>query len=150
MSVRASWICAVVLAACGQPAEGAGAGTAGGEMNVADNKNAPPPPVQESAAPPAARGYPGRHGSGISPEDPISACGPRDSYEFVAGEFRCPDGSNPLGGDPMAGARVRAGNVGANSSGHIIDLYRVPCASGDVDVYVDMYGCPEMQGMFGE
>ena len=83
-------------------------------------------------------------------EHPVPACGPLDSYEYVASRFRCPDGTNPLGGDPRAGQASRLGNVGANSSGHIIDVYRVPCASGPVDVYVDMYGCAEMQGMLGQ
>lgn len=86
-------------------------------------------------------------GLGMDPEHPVPACGPRDSYDYVASRFRCPDGTNPLGGDTSAGQASRLGNVGANSQGHIIDVYRVPCASGPVDVYVDMYGCPEMQGM---
>ena len=77
------------------------------------------------------------------------ACGPRDSYRYVAAEFRCPDGSNPLGGDEMAGRNARTGNVGANQTGHIIDLYQVPCATGPVDVFVDMYGCPEMEATLG-
>jgi hypothetical protein len=89
-------------------------------------------------------------GVGMDPEHPVPACGPLDSYEYVASRFRCPDGTNPLGGDPRAGQASRLGNVGANSSGHIIDVYRAPCASGPVDVYVDMYGCPEMQGMLGQ
>jgi hypothetical protein len=89
-------------------------------------------------------------GVGMDAEHPVPACGPLDSYEYVASRFRCPDGTNPLGGDPRAGQASRLGNVGANSSGHIIDVYRVPCASGPVDVYVDMYGCPEMQGMLGQ
>jgi hypothetical protein len=65
-----------------------------------------------------------------------------ESYVYVASEFRCAGGTNPLGGDPRAGAAARVGNVGPNSSGHIIDLYRVPCPEGPRDVYVDMYGCP--------
>ncbi len=149
------------LAGCGGAAD-AEAGpiyTSGGEMTAEGNTNAPPPEQSPygagsvyggGAAAGAPQGYPGRTGSGRSAEDPVSACGPRDSYIFVASEFQCPEGGNPLGGDPMAGARSRAGNVGANSTGHIIDLYQVPCPSGTVDVYVDMYGCPEMQGMFGQ
>ncbi len=90
-----------------------------------------------------------QRGVGMDAEHPVSACGPRDSYDYVAGRFRCPDGTNPLGGDPRAGQAARLGNVGANSQGHVIDVYRVPCASGPVDVYVDMYGCPEMQQMLG-
>lgn len=88
-----------------------------------------------------------QRGVGMDPEHPVPACGPGDSYDYVASRFRCPDGTNPLGGDPRAGQMARLGNVGANSTGHIIDVYRVPCASGPIDVYVDMYGCPEMAGM---
>ena len=90
-----------------------------------------------------------QRGVGMDAEHPVPACGPRDSYDYVASRFRCPDGANPLGGDPRAGQAARLGNVGANSEGHVIDVYRVPCASGPVDVYVDMYGCPEMQQMLG-
>ena len=151
---------ALALAAatgCGGDAElvSAEAGaTAGGE--APSNQNAPPPePWAGGAAPTAAAptaptaGYPGRRGSGTSLEDPVLACGPMDSYQFVAGEVRCPGGGNPLGGDPEAGQQARVGNVGANSSGHIIDLYRVPCPGGDLDVYVDLYGCPEWEARLG-
>lgn len=140
------------LAACGAPAEVTAEGSSGGEMTVAENTNAPPdeaPP--ESETPPAGEGtWDRRSGSGRSAEDPVGTCGPGDSYAFVAREFRCPEGDNPLRGNPAAGANARVGNVGANATGHIIDLYRVPCASGPVDVFVDMYDCPEMQEMFGE
>ncbi|MBN8615532.1 MAG: hypothetical protein J0L92_33360 [Deltaproteobacteria bacterium] len=91
-----------------------------------------------------------QRGVGMDAEHPVPACGPQDSYDYVATRFRCPDGTNPLGGDPRAGQMSRLGNVGANSTGHIIDVYRVPCASGPIDVYVDMYGCPEMAGMLGQ
>lgn len=87
----------------------------------------------------------GRTGTGIKAESAVSACGPADSYRFVAAEFECPEGGNPLGGDPAAGQAARAGNVGANTAGHIIDRYEVPCGGGPVSVYVDMYGCPEME-----
>lgn len=79
---------------------------------------------------------------GYDQEHPVGRCGPRDSYYYVATEFRCPDGSNPLNGDLRAGHDARLGNVGENSSGHIIDLYQIPCASGAQRVYVDMYICP--------
>ncbi|MEQ8458274.1 MAG: hypothetical protein RID81_01400 [Sandaracinaceae bacterium] len=126
-------------------------GTAGGEAR--SNQNAPPPePVGAGVAvaapvPTGAPGvaYPGRRGSGTSLEDPVLACGPMDSYVFVASEVQCPGGGNPLGGDPEAGQQARVGNVGANGSGHIIDLYRVPCPSGPLEVYVDLYGCPEWE-----
>jgi hypothetical protein len=134
-------IIASLLAACGPSAEVEVYDTAGGEVVVSANTNAPPPVQAEVQT---QVGYAGRTGSGRSQEDPVSACGPRDSYAFVAAEFQCPEGGNPLGGDPSAGGAARVGNVGANSTGHIIDLYRVPCGSGPVDVYVDMYGCPEM------
>lgn len=144
---------ALLAVACGDPGEEvveptSGSVTSGGEY--ADNTNAPPPRYE---APPPEERQPqrsGRAGSGRSAEDPVAACGPQDSYTFVAGEFQCPGGGNPLGGDPRAGARSRVGNVGANSTGHIIDLYRVPCPSGPVDVYVDMYGCPQMRTLLGE
>lgn len=76
---------------------------------------------------------------------PIPRCGARDSYRYVAGEFRCPEGGNPLEGDLSAAARVRAGSIGPRPDGHMIDIYEVPCPSGKVDVFIDMYGCPEMQ-----
>lgn len=76
-------------------------------------------------------------------ETPVMRCGAPDSYAYVAREFKCPDGSNPLGGNPRAGAAARVGNVGANSNGHIIDLYEIPCAQGPQRVYVDMYGCKD-------
>lgn len=143
--------------ACGGGAA-ASSGAASGDTtarSVADNTNAPPPeryePPPVNPAPATQQGAPTgpRAGSGTSREDPVMACGPADSYAYVAQQFRCPDGTNPLGGDPAAGRDARVGNVGANSSGHIIDLYRVPCAGGPVDVYVDMYGCPEMEGALG-
>ena len=160
MSLPPPWIllalAALTLGACGPGAREDGAATtSGGELSVAENTNAPPPEqvAEADLPPPAPSGggvYAGRTGSGQSAEDPVSACGPGDSYAFVAGEFRCPEGDNPLGGDPSAGSAARVGNVGSNSTGHIIDLYRVPCASGPVDVFVDMYGCPEMRSLFGE
>lgn len=146
----ALFLASAVLVACGTASGGAqAAASSGGELSVAENTNAPPPELPpQTAPPPAVSGQ--RAGSGHTAEDPVMACGPADSYRFVAAEFQCPEGGNPLGGDPNAGARARVGNVGASSTGHIIDLYRVPCPSGAVDVYVDMYGCPEMSELFGE
>jgi len=141
---------ALLLVACGPASSGggeSGANSAGGE--TASNQNAPAPaPYQVPDAANVAPREVTQDGMGSSPEAPLMACGPADSYRRVA-EFRCADGSQPLGGDAGAGRQARAGNVGANSTGHVIDLYRVPCASGAVEVYVDMYGCPEMQQMFG-
>ncbi|MCB9596674.1 MAG: hypothetical protein H6719_28375 [Sandaracinaceae bacterium] len=136
----------LTMTACGGGADdAAGAdGTSGGEDAVASNQNAPAPapyvPAIREAPPVTDR-------AGSSREAPMMACGPADSYRRVA-EYRCPDGTVPLGGSPSAGASARVGNVGANSTGHIIDLYRVPCPGGVVEVHVDMYGCPEMQGAF--
>lgn len=76
---------------------------------------------------------------------PIPRCGPRDSYYYVASEFRCPGGGNPFEGELAAAARARAGSVGPDARGHMIDVYEVPCPSGKVDVFIDMYGCPEME-----
>lgn len=80
-------------------------------------------------------------GMGYDIEHPIAVCGTDESYVVVASHV-CSDGSMPLGGAASAGAAARVGNVGANSTGHIIDLYAVPCASGPVQLFVDMYGCP--------
>lgn len=81
-------------------------------------------------------------GSGVDAENPIGTCGADESYALVA-SYVCPDGSMPLGGDAMTGAGARVGNVGANSMGHIIDLYVVPCPTGPIELYVDLYACPD-------
>ncbi len=86
---------------------------------------------------------------GSSRENPVMRCGPRDSYYYVATEFRCSDGTNPLGGDVRMGSQARLGNVGPNSTGHIIDRYSVPCPEGARDVFVDMYGCSQPQHLPG-
>jgi len=98
-------------------------------------------PASGPAEPATAPAVPGKPVEVNTKETPVLRCGPKDSYVYVAKEFKCPDGGNPLGGNPQAGAAARIGNVGANSTGHIIDLYEVPCASGPRRVYVDMYGC---------
>ena len=80
----------------------------------------------------------------------MPACGARNSYAYIANGFRCADGSNPFTGDLSAAAASRRGNVGANSTGHIIDLYDVPCPEGPQEVYVDMYaGCGPDESPFG-
>jgi hypothetical protein len=76
---------------------------------------------------------------------PIPRCGPGDSYRYVADEFRCPGGGNPFRGDLAAAARARSGSLGPTERGHMIDVYEVPCPRGHVEVFVDMYGCPEME-----
>lgn len=135
----------LTLAACGGGTDEASpSGSAGGEDPAASNQNAPPP---EPYVPPLQ--VPSADAPDVSQtshEHPLSACGPVDSYRQVS-EYRCRDGSQPLGGDPGAGQQARAGNVGPNSTGHIIDLYEVRCPEGTVQIYVDMYGCPEMQRM---
>ena len=118
--------------------------SAGGE--VEDNQNAPAPTTYVAPAGRLGGSQPesAELAGATSHERPLPACGPADSYRRVA-EYRCPDGSVPLGGDPARGASARSGNVGPNSTGHVIDLYRVPCPGGDVELYVDMYSCPETQ-----
>ena len=99
-------------------------------------RNAPPPGSPQAAAS-------GNQGPGTFAQ-PIVRCGPRDSYHYVAREFRCSDGQNPFGGELERAARSRQGGR-QHPGGHIVDLYQVPCTGGDVTVYVDMYGCPEQQ-----
>jgi hypothetical protein len=70
-------------------------------------------------------------------------CGPRESYRYIAQEFQCPGGGNPLHGDLEEAQRSRLGALDHPSNGHIVDMYRVPCPAGNVDVFVDMYGCRE-------
>lgn len=107
------------------------------EAQWAGSATAVPAPRVAPASPYAAYG-----GLGADLEHPIAACGTSDSYAIVA-SYVCVDGSMPLGGDPSRGASARMGNVGANTrTGHIIDLYSVPCPTGPVELYVDLYGCP--------
>src|SRR5262245_60833517 len=84
-----------------------------GESTPEENTNAPPPEAPEQTelpSPAAGQGrWEGRTGTGLSPEDPVGTCGPGDAYAFVSGEFECPEGGNPLHGDPMAGAQSRMG-----------------------------------------
>lgn len=77
---------------------------------------------------------------GRDKENPVPRCGPVDSYAFVS-EYTCKDGSQPLGADPRKGQHARSGNVGPNHTGHIIDRYVVACPEGEVEIFVDMYGC---------
>ena len=96
--------------------------------------------VVEGAVPPGGP-YGAYGGMGADLDHPIPTCGAAESYALVASHV-CPDGTMPLGGDLAAGAGARVGNVGANATGHIIDLYSVPCATGPVELYVDLYACP--------
>jgi hypothetical protein len=70
-------------------------------------------------------------------------CGPNESYRYVAKEFQCPRGGNPLAGDVERAQQVRLGTLQHPTNGHIVDIYRVPCPDGDVELFVDMYGCEE-------
>lgn len=80
---------------------------------------------------------------GRTPETAWHACfDTRSDYRRVA-EYRCADGSMPLGGDVRAGGAARRGNIGAGPDGHILDLYDVPCPEGAVPIYVDGYHCDE-------
>jgi hypothetical protein len=97
------------------------------------------------ATPPAASVAPATEAAGLDKENPVVRCGPRDSYVYVASEFRCADGTNPLAGDRRAAARTRKGNAGRNSRGHVVDIYLVPCPEGPRRVFVSMYGCPEYE-----
>lgn len=83
-------------------------------------------------------------------ERPVQRCGPRDSYAYVANVYRCPDGKNPFSGDLRAAARARSGSQRSPNSEHLIDTYEVPCAGGNVTVYVDMYGCDEYRKLLVE
>ena len=93
----------------------------------------------------------GPGGRGASKQTPYPACGPKDSYHFIARIFVCPDGSNPFKGDLRAAALSRRGNVGSHldhmpedfAHSHIVDVYAVPCPDREIDVYVCMYHCPE-------
>lgn len=88
----------------------------------------------------AAANGPAAAGSGASKNSPLAACGARGSYTLVA-DHECKDGSRPFDGDIPSAAGSRRGNVGPNDSGHIIDVYEVPCPGGPQQVFVDMYDC---------
>lgn len=78
---------------------------------------------------------------GTSVKTPVVRCGPEESYRYVAEEFRCPSGENPFAGDLEAARHARRGSDENPENGHIVDIYRVPCRSGDEHVFVDLYGC---------
>lgn len=85
-----------------------------------------------------------RRAAGSSLNHPVMVCGPRESYRYVANNFRCPDGTNPLDGDLEKAQKARVGSVDAPDSGHIVDVYRLDCGE-PVDLFVDMYGCEEYE-----
>lgn len=79
--------------------------------------------------------------TGSSLTEPVVRCGPEESYHYVADEFRCPSGENPFAGDTEAAKKSRRGSNENPRNGHVVDIYRVPCQSGDVHLFVDLYGC---------
>jgi hypothetical protein len=82
---------------------------------------------------------------GSSLDKPMLVCGPRESYRYVAQEFQCPRGGNPLDGDLELARESRLGALDHPTTSHIVDVYRVPCPGGDVELFVDMYGCEEYE-----
>jgi hypothetical protein len=103
---------------------------------------------QLTAAPSSQDAQPGPDGS--SPDHPVVVCGPEASYGYVAREHVCPTGGNPFAGDIDAARHSRVATIEHAHSGHVVDVYEVPCADGKVKVHVDMYGCPEMQAKLRE
>lgn len=112
--------------------------------STTDEDRAAPPPV--AGATPDSKANANKVGMVF--ENPIPACGPGESYQIVA-NYRCDDGSQPLGGNPRAGAQARLGSSRPHMkvdpmdfmNSHIVDVYEVPCASGPVTLYVCLYHC---------
>jgi hypothetical protein len=84
-------------------------------------------------------------------DHPVPTCGAMESYLYVARDFQCPGGGNPLASDPRAASEARVGSVGAHPhtgggdpllESHIVDQYRVPCPTGPIDLFVCLYHCP--------
>jgi hypothetical protein len=98
----------------------------------------------------AAKGHEGGPMPGDSLERPMQVCGPRESYRYVAEGFQCPGGGNPLRGDLERAQHARLGALDHPQTGHIVDVYRVPCPDGDVQLFVDMYGCSEYEAQLTE
>lgn len=105
---------------------------------------APPSAVRAAASPEPAPSAPPPVRVGLDKEHPFLRCGPADAQAFVAGH-RCPDGSQPLGGDARAGSAARVGNAGSNAAGHVVDRYVVACPDGEHHLFVDMYACAEWE-----
>jgi len=78
---------------------------------------------------------------GSSKETPAPTCGTTHSYDYIASDILCDDGRSPFLGDLRAAMGARSGSVGSGPSGHVIELYEVPCPEGAKEVYVDMYDC---------
>lgn len=134
----------LLLAACGGAA--ATPAPAAPVAQIPAAEGGPPPPASDDQLPPPPVKPEPTPRAGYDKEHPAPRCGPQDSYQFVA-EQACEDGSRPLGGDMRAGMKARAGNVGLDAKGHVIDLYVLECPEGPVEIYVDMYGCPEYEKM---
>jgi hypothetical protein len=89
---------------------------------------------------------PGEPSPTTSMQAPLETCGPGASYQAVS-EWRCADGSMPLAGDSARGRDARVGSSGAHippvsaMESHIVDIYRVPCPEGDIEVFVCMFHC---------
>lgn len=80
---------------------------------------------------------------GATLENPVPLCGPEDSTRYVASEFACPSGGNPFAGDLEAARQARRGSDQNPKTGHIIDVYRVPCQPQSIHLFVDLYACEE-------
>ncbi len=108
--------------------------TGGCGGSTQQRRPATPPPKAE---PKAAAGT-----AGATKATALKLCHATNTdYQTIA-DYRCPDGSVPLGGDARAGGGARRGSVGPGPDGHIVDLYEVPCSGGAVRIYVDAYHCP--------
>lgn len=89
----------------------------------------------------------------------IKVCGPRESYEYIARDFQCPETGNPFAGNIEQARAARTGSVGSHPlstedeqaklnaeevlHAHVVDRYVVPCARGPVEVFICMYHCQE-------
>jgi hypothetical protein len=87
---------------------------------------------------------------GRSPATAIPACGPGASYEYVSTAAKCADGTNPFDGD-ISLARAARTRSAPSGKGTTVDIYRVPCPEGPIELHVDMYQCkpgdPEYETM---
>ena len=145
MSAPVRLACALVLAGCGaSPAPASTTGAVG-----------PGPGGVRTMNTSGAGGLGTFTGAGLGQdsEHPVPVCGALESYLYVARDYRCPGGGNPLGGDPRRGQAARRGNVGPHShppsasaepflDAHIVDLYEIPCPTGPQELYVCLYHCP--------
>lgn len=80
-------------------------------------------------------------------ERPVEVCSVRGEQEFLL-PLMCADGTLAFE-DSDAVVAARTGSIGGGGRcGHVIDHYRVVCSEATYDVYMDMYFCPEGQGLF--